>query len=87
MSAFSIAFKDLQILLKDRGSLFQLILLPLIFILVIAGAFSGTDDGAEDTRIPLTVADLDDGARAQTLIDGIDECRRRTGNERSCRRC
>ncbi|TFH34923.1 MAG: ABC transporter permease [Anaerolineales bacterium] len=72
MSAFSIAFKDLQILLKDRGALFQLILLPLIFILVIAGASSGTDAGAEDTSIPLTVANLDEGARAQTLIDGIN---------------
>ncbi len=73
MTAWSIAFKDIQILLKDRGALFQLILLPLIFILVIAGAFSGTDSDIEDTRIPLPVANLDGGARAQVLIDGIDD--------------
>ncbi|TET97419.1 MAG: ABC transporter permease [Anaerolineales bacterium] len=73
MTAWSIAFKDIQILLKDRGALFQLILLPLIFILVIAGAFSGTDSDIEDIRIPLPVANLDGGARAQVLIDGIDD--------------
>ena len=72
MSAFSIAFKDIQILIKDRGALFQLILLPLIFILVITGAFSGMESDAEDTRIPLPVAYLDGGARALTLIEGID---------------
>ncbi|MGA9534034.1 MAG: ABC transporter permease [Anaerolineales bacterium] len=72
MSAFSIAFKDFQILLKDRGALFQLILLPLIFIVVIAGASSGTDGGVDDTRVPLMVANLDEGARAQALIDGIN---------------
>ena len=72
MSALSIAYKDIQILLKDRGSLFQLILLPLIFILVIAGAFSGMEGEAVDTRITLPVIDLDGGARAQVLIAGID---------------
>ena len=79
MSALSIAFKDIQILLKDRGVLFQLILLPLIFILVIAGAFSGMDSEVEDTRIPLPIVDLDGGMRAQVLIEGID----RAGGVRS----
>ncbi len=72
MSALSIAFKDLQILVKDRGSLFMLFLLPLIFILVIAGAFSGGDTDAGDTRILLSIVDLDDGARAGALIEEID---------------
>lgn len=72
MNAFSIAFKDIQILLKDRGALFQLVLLPLIFILVITGAFSSIDTGGSDTRIQLPVVNLDGGARAQTLIEGIN---------------
>jgi ABC-2 type transport system permease protein len=72
MSAFSIAFKDIQILLKDRGALFQLILLPLIFILVITGAFSGMESDVEDSRILLPVVNLDGGVRALTLIEGID---------------
>ncbi|MGD2057118.1 MAG: ABC transporter permease [Anaerolineales bacterium] len=73
MSALSIAVKDFQILLKDRGSLFQLILLPLIFILVIAGAFSGTTDQAQDRRITLPVVDLDGGERAADLVNGINK--------------
>ena len=32
MSAFSIALKDIQIFLKDRGTLIQLFLLPMIFM-------------------------------------------------------
>lgn len=72
MSALSIAFKDLQILMKDRGSLFMLFLLPLIFILVIAGAFSGGDGDVGDTRILLPIVDLDGGEAAQALIHGIE---------------
>jgi ABC-2 type transport system permease protein len=71
MNAWSIAFKDIQILLRDRGALFQLILLPLIFILVFAAAFSGMQEGSADTRVPLPIADKDGGARAQELIRGI----------------
>lgn len=73
MSAFSIALKDIRILLKDRGSLFQLILLPLIFILVIAGAFSGMNDEVQDKRIVLPIVDLDEGERGADLITGIDQ--------------
>jgi ABC-2 type transport system permease protein len=71
MNAWSIAFKDIQILLRDRGALFQLILLPLIFILVFAAAFSGMQEGSADTRVPLPIADKDGGAGAQELIRGI----------------
>jgi ABC-2 type transport system permease protein len=73
MNALSIAFKDIQILIRDRGALFQLILLPLIFILVIAGAFSGMEEGAADTRVLLPIANMDGGPRAQELIEGIRE--------------
>lgn len=73
MNAWSIAFKDIQILLRDRGALFQLILLPLIFILVVAGAFSGMEEEARDTRVHLPIADTDGGRRAQELVEGIQE--------------
>lgn len=72
MKAFSVALKDLQILLKDRGALIQLFLLPLLFIVVysaIAAEFGGEP---EDRRIPLPVANLDNGARSQTLLAGLD---------------
>ncbi|HEY47178.1 MAG: hypothetical protein AMJ88_09335 [Anaerolineae bacterium SM23_ 63] len=72
MSALSIALKDIQITLKDRGALIQLFLLPLLFIVAysaVAAAFEAED---VDTRIPLSVVDLDGGREAKTLLDGLD---------------
>jgi ABC-2 type transport system permease protein len=71
MNAWHIARKDLQIFLKDRGSLVLLFLMPLLFILILSGAL--TEIGSEeDTRIPLPVADLDGGEAAQALLDGLE---------------
>jgi ABC-2 type transport system permease protein len=74
MKALSIAFKDLRILFKDRGSLVLLILLPLFFIVVMSGALTSLgQEPVEDTRISLPVVDLDRGPEAQALIQGIGE--------------
>jgi linearmycin/streptolysin S transport system permease protein len=73
MKALSLAFKDLQILLGDRGNLFMLFLLPLLFIVVFSGALSGIGKGDQDTRIPLTVVDLDGGKSAKALLQDLDE--------------
>jgi ABC-2 type transport system permease protein len=77
MNALNIALKDLRILLKDRGAVIQLFLLPLLFIVVFSGALA-VIGGIEDTpvpvttRIPLAVVDLDGGEAAQTLLDGLN---------------
>ena len=73
MDAWNIAWKDLQILLKDRGALVQLFLLPLLFIVVFSGPLSAIGgESEEDTRIGLPVVDLDGGQAAQTLLANID---------------
>ena len=72
MKILSIAFKDLQILFKDRGDMFLLFLLPLFFIVVFSGALSAIDQETPDTRIPLPVVDLDGGETASKLIAGLD---------------
>lgn len=73
MEAVYIARKDLLILLKDRGVLLELFLLPLIFIVVFSGALGAIGNGAEaDTRIPLAVVDLDGSALAQRFIEDVD---------------
>ena len=72
MKALSIAWKDLQILFKDRGAALQLLLLPLVFVIVFTGALGSIGQGEEDTRIPLAVVDLDGGPSAQTLLEKID---------------
>ncbi len=77
MRALHIARKDLLILFKDRGTLVQLLLLPLIFIVVFSGALSAVSAGNEsgdgqDTRIPLAVVDLDGSALAQRFVADLD---------------
>lgn len=73
MGTLSIVAKDLLVLLKERGTLVQLFLLPLIFIVVFSGALSAIGSGAEeDTRIPLAVVDLDGSELAQRFIEDLD---------------
>jgi len=74
MKALYVAWKDIQISLKDRGSLVALFLLPLLFIVVASGAIGaiGEESDQPDVRIPLPVVNLDGGRAAQELIQGID---------------
>jgi ABC-2 type transport system permease protein len=71
MKILSIAFKDIQILLKDRGTLFQLFILPLLFILVFSGALGAIGKSGTVVLPRLGVVDLDGGAAAQTLLSNI----------------
>jgi len=73
MKPISIAFKDLQILLQDRGNLFMLFLLPLLFIVVFSGALGAIGSSGKDTRVPLAVIDLDSGKSARALIEDLDK--------------
>jgi ABC-2 type transport system permease protein len=81
MNALHIALKDLRILLRDRGAVIQLFLLPLLFIGVFSGALAAIGSIDTDTRTPSTVrislaaVDLDGGEAAQTLLDGINATR------------
>jgi ABC-2 type transport system permease protein len=72
MNALNIAFKDIQIFLKDRGVLFQLFLLPLVFIIAYSAVAASFEAEEQDQRTPLPVVDLDGGQEAQTLLDGLD---------------
>jgi ABC-2 type transport system permease protein len=69
MNALSIAVKDLKILLRDRGLVLQLFLLPLLFILAFSTIMSL---GGDEEAIRLPVVNLDsDGEVAQGLVDGL----------------
>lgn len=72
MKSLSIALKDLQILIRDRGEVVQLLLLPLLFIIVFSGALGAIGQGEEDTRLLLPVVDLDGGEAAQSLLAGLE---------------
>ncbi len=73
MKPIRIAFKDLQIMVQDRGSLFMLFLLPLLFIIVFSGALGAIGSSGKDTRIALVVVDLDGGKSARTLLEKLDQ--------------
>jgi ABC-2 type transport system permease protein len=73
MKPISIALKDLQILLQDRGNVFMLFLLPLLFIIVTSGALGAIGQSGKDTRVPLVVADLDGGKSARMLLEKLDQ--------------
>ena len=74
MKTLSVAGKDIQIFLRDRGQVFTLFLLPLVFILAFAFGYSALADEVE--LIPLPVVNLDpDGEMAQELIDSLNRDR------------
>jgi linearmycin/streptolysin S transport system permease protein len=71
MNSISVAFKDMQIMFKDRGTLFQLFVLPLLFILVFSGALSAIGESEVVSLPTLAVVDLDGGTDAQSLIEKL----------------
>jgi ABC-2 type transport system permease protein len=75
MNALSITLKDMLILLKDRSTVVQLFILPLVFIVLYVGLGTALQgDGEEaDQRIPLPVVNLDpDGEIAQRFINSLN---------------
>ena len=74
MKLLSVLKKDLKLLLRERGELAVLFLLPLAFILPLGltvgpDAFSAPSDDQE----PLPVLDYDGGEHALSLIESLDE--------------
>src|SRR3990172_1903864 len=73
MTALSIAYKDLQILFKNRGLILQLFLMPIIFTAIMSGALGSLgSDEEKDTRIPLAVVNLDGSEASQQFLSGLD---------------
>ena len=73
MNVFYIALKDLQVLLKEQGSLIYLFVLPMVFILVLSSTLGAVMGGGEDNLITLPVVNLDPGGEsAQELINYLN---------------
>lgn len=73
MAALSIAYKDLQILFRNRGVILQLFILPILFTALFSGALGSLGSSQEkDTRIPLAVVNLDGGEAATRFINNLD---------------
>jgi ABC-2 type transport system permease protein len=67
MNAMSVALKDILILLKDRGQILMLFLVPMIFILAFSAAFSMGGELEEQVTI-VPVVNLDAGGEMSTLL-------------------
>jgi ABC-2 type transport system permease protein len=73
MAALSIAYKDLQIMLKNRGFIIQLFILPLLLTAIFSGALGSIGgSGQKDTRIPLAVVNLDTGGSSVEFINKVN---------------
>ena len=69
MRIWSITIKDLQVFFSDRGAIFYLFILPLVFIFLFAGIGASQVRGSESEKIPLAVVNLDKtGEAAQTFL-------------------
>ena len=67
MNALNIAFKDLIIMLKDRGQMLTLFLVPIGFILAFSAAFAAGQQ-LEEQVIVVPVINLDAGGEMSTLL-------------------
>jgi ABC-2 type transport system permease protein len=67
MNAINVAFKDLLLLLKDRGQILLLFLVPIGFILAFSAAFSA-GEAFEEQIIIVPVVNLDPGGEMSTLL-------------------
>lgn len=74
MNAINVAWKDIQILFRDRGQLVGLFVLPIIFIAVFSLAFSAGQPTEQVITLP--VVNLDPGGDlAQLLVQGLNRDR------------
>ena len=67
MNALSVAFKDLLLLLKDRGQILLLFLVPIGFIMAFSAAFSASE-ALEEQVITVPVVNLDPGGEMSALL-------------------
>ncbi|MBN1484362.1 MAG: ABC transporter permease [Chloroflexia bacterium] len=75
-NALAIAWKELQVLLKDRGSLAVLFLLPLVLASVfgsISSAATGAIEGEETIAHPIYVLNLDSGPYGEQVVSTLED--------------
>jgi ABC-2 type transport system permease protein len=74
MNAWYVALKDVLILLRDRGQLLTMFLLPVLFVVVFGAAFAAGQDDEEVMTVP--VVNLDSGGElSQMLLDNLNRDR------------
>lgn len=67
MNALTVAWKDFLILLKDRGQIILMFVLPMVFIVATAAAMSASTSAAEQA-IDVPVVNLDGGGESSRAL-------------------
>lgn len=72
-NSLAVAWKDLLIVLKDKGALAVYFLMPLLFASLLGMAFGNTGSGETETKIeiPVLLVNQDSGSYGQMLADGL----------------
>lgn len=74
MNALRIAWKDIQLLVKDRSALLELFVLPIVFVFIFVGLVPLFFGEGEDVATPLAVVNLDEGgAMSARLLRELEE--------------
>lgn len=69
--SLAVAWKDLLIVLKDKGALAVYFLMPLLFASMLGMAFGNTASGETTIEIPLLLVNQDGGSYGGMLADGL----------------
>jgi len=70
-STLAVAWKDLRIILKDKGALAIFFLMPLLFATMLGMAFGNTGNAETKIEIGTVLANLDEGTYGQMVADGL----------------
>jgi len=69
----NLAWKDFQIIIRDRGMLAVIIGMPMLFGLIMSSAYSGNQQSASSIEIPIAILNQDDGKYSQTVLEVMDQ--------------
>jgi len=71
----NLAWKDFQIIIRDRGMLAVIIAMPLLFGLILSSAYSGSASSvnAGNIEIPIAILNQDEGRYSQTVLEVLDQ--------------
>lgn len=69
----NLAWKDFQIIIRDRGMLAVIIGMPMLFGLIMSSAYSGNQESSSSIEIPIAILNQDEGNYSKTVLDIMDQ--------------
>ena len=69
----NLAWKDFQIIIRDRGMLAVIIGMPMLFGLIMSSAYSGNQSSSSSINIPVAILNQDDGRYSSTVLEIMDQ--------------